>query len=57
MKSAMGTRFSYYILATCLTKQLLIFNILRPLIKIKKIFTPHEPIRSAIFLYANDKLL
>ena len=38
----------------CVTKYFLIFNILRHLLKIWKIFTLHEPIKSTTFLYANN---
>ena len=42
-------------LPLCITKQLLIFNILHHLLKIWKIFFPHQPYRLALFLHGNDK--
>ena len=38
----------------CVTKHFLIFNILCHLLKIWKILTLHEPIKSTTFLYANN---
>ena len=49
----MATRFFYYIPATHVAKQSPIFNTFSPLLKISKIFTPQELIRSAILFHAN----
>lgn len=42
-------------LPLCITKQLFIFNILHHLLKIWKMFFPHQPYRLALFLHGNDK--
>ena len=50
------TRFLYYIPATCVTKRLLIFNILCSRFENMEIWTLNWRIRLSIFLGANDNI-